>query len=286
MNVVSRRALGPLLIGLGTLAAVQSADASAHRSRRHSGHRERSAAAASTPDCPATSARNTRVAAASAATSTMNAQAAALAVVPKAPPEPMAAALAASRREVPVASVWYDFKGARLGMSLAEWRASPFPGAGAPMASAECSDTTGSRVLVDEADKRMGVVECRYAAAGAPARIPLGERYGATDYDYAFIDGKLFRVTVRAGLEAQGDVNQGLIAKWGQPTSEARETSHNEAGAAVARRIAIWSNPVATIRFEAPDDRLDELAVSYVDTAAVARIEQAERGAHPAASVM
>jgi hypothetical protein len=173
--------------------------------------------------------------------------------------------------------VWYDFKGAKLGMTLADWKALPFPGGGAPQAAAQCSDDPAARIYLSDTERRLGIVQCRYAAGEAQAKIPLGDRWATADYGFAFLDGKLFRITVRASLDAQTDVDEGLVAKWGKPTSETSGATQTEAGGSLTHKVKTWINPAASIVLQTPGDRLDELSVAYSDLGAVARLEAAEQ---------
>ncbi len=263
MSVSILRRAGALALTLG-LVTGQAGAATHHRHHGRSGHHALARAQA----------RATKTAVAASAPKP---------VVASAPnPRPISAPSAASA--LAAAVVWYDFKGARLGMSLADWKAMAPVAAGA---AAECSDAAGSRMFLSDAEKGAGIVRCQYSAAGATAPIPLGSRFTSRDYTFAFLEGRLFRIVLRAPLEARDDVAPGLEARWGKPSSQAQDTTQTEAGGTLVHQVSTWLNPAAAIVLETPADRLDELSVTYLDRAAERSLEEApQKAPAQSASVM
>jgi len=228
-------------------------------------------------------------------------------------------ALAASRHDksttVPVTQpipspTYYDFKGARLGMSLTDWRSLPFPGGvqtvqiqnGAnltyheemprPICSSDATSAgySGSFHLND-IETQLGVVSCIYMQTDflgtglSESNTPIGESY-ANPVVYYFLDGQLYKISITAQSDLLDDVISGLRAKFGEPASSVNDTTQNKAGATFPHLKRIWTNPVAQIVVETPWSRIDDLNATYTTTEGALRISAARRAAHPDADKM
>lgn len=213
----------------------------------------------------------------------------------------------AATKAAPAPSVYYDFKGARLGMALSEWKALPAPVVESSYTSKMegplqvwCTSDVGSDGkslsgigYPSKVEQSLGVVICRYGrlfSSGSyrsvsPAIIKIGQLM-ATDVEYKFLDGRLYQIDITGSDGLLSEVMDGLTAKFGPPTSEINDTTQNRAGATFPHTVKVWTNPVATIRVESPWTRIDNLNVNYSDVAAIARVNAAEKAANPAADKM
>jgi hypothetical protein len=198
-------------------------------------------------------------------------------------------------------AVYYDFKGARLGMSLNEWRALSVPArvsniagssiqAGAVRSVCMGDPDAGSSVFGfrSNAETKANVVICGYSypetigtyTSWMPASIPIGE-FSASDVEYKFLDGALYEISITGNEALIDEVMSGLRAKWGEPTTVVNDTTQNKAGATFPHTVKTWVNPVALIRVEAPFTRIDNLNVTYDTTAGLAKITEIEKSQNP-----
>jgi hypothetical protein len=207
-----------------------------------------------------------------------------------------------------VPSVFYDFKGARLGMTLEEWKALEMP----PMSDMSYASKTrgpmGRYCSTDKqpdgkpmtafytstVEKSLGVVECAYGQFNqiTSSYVSFDEAYikiGSFITDqvtYKFLDGKLYEINIGGSDNLLSEVMDGLTAKWGPPTSVINDTTQNRAGATFPHTVKVWLNPVASIRVESPWTKINNMNVTYSDLAALARISEADRKANPSADKM
>lgn len=204
------------------------------------------------------------------------------------------------------ANVYYEFKGARLGMSLAEWKAAPASVWSAPIAAvrygpsqAVCSGdqaTSGRFGLSLErsrAEEASNVVVCTYGrqAIGMAFKpwmnvpISIGE-FATREVRYKFLEGRMYEISIVTHTNLLKDVLDGLTAKWGKPDSVMNDTTQNRLGATFPHTIQLWANPVATVRLESPTRRIDELNVTYVTVDGAAKIRAVEKTINPDANKM
>lgn len=214
------------------------------------------------------------------------------------------AAAGAPLAKVPV---YFDFKGSRLGMSLSEWKALPLPVrseregsqryspvqivcSGDPVAS----QRPGMVFERSRAEQAANVLECAYArqhlgwGLGAWRRVPIhiGITYAASEIAYKFLDERLYQVTIISGTYLLADVDDGLTAKWGEPSTVLHDTMQNKAGATFPHLVKTWANSVATIQLEAPYSRIDDLKVTYETVEGSAKIRSVEKAINPDAEKM
>ena len=203
--------------------------------------------------------------------------------------------------------VYYDFKGARLGMTRAEWQAltppvdpNSYVGSSEGPLKVFCTDTlgrdgkpvSGSGYLTDT-EKSLGVVICRYGrlftvgnySSVSPATVKIGQ-FGSSDVDFKFLGGRLYEVSITGHKNLFGDVMDGLKAKFGEPDLDVNDTTQNKAGATFPHTVKTWINPVASITVETPFTKIDDLNVLYLDAGAAKRISDAEKALHPDAEKM
>jgi hypothetical protein len=194
----------------------------------------------------------------------------------------------------------YDFKRARLGMSLEEWRALPVPaqdppsfsmiknGPVRPICGTDAPDAY--QFSAYGAERSAGVLVCGYAyqetiGSSSPswdaATIPIGKEHGTNEVRYKFLDGRLFEISVGGSTYLLSDIVDGLTAKWGQPDRTINDTTQNKAGATFPHTEQYWENPAATIHLESPYTRIDNLNVTYLTTAGAARLNAVEKALNP-----
>lgn len=199
--------------------------------------------------------------------------------------------------------VYYDFKGARLGMPVAQWKALEPPAAPAVYVSKYdgplivwCSNSVhpdgkpvSETFFLNPVEKSLGIVACSYGRMSrivgtsffSPASIKIGQ-FAASNVEYKFLNGLLYQIDITGHKNLLSDVMDGLTAKFGPPTTEINDTTQNKAGASFPHTVQTWINPVATIRVETPWTRIDNLNVSYSLNAAMEQIVAAEKAANPA----
>ncbi len=222
---------------------------------------------------------------------------------------PAAAAPAAKPAAKAAPAVYYDFKGARLGMTLDEWKAvtPPLSTSAASFGGKDdgperiwCSndkmpdgkEITGEFYLSD-AEQALGVVACKYArltGSGSyhfltSSYVKIGE-YISNDVDYKFLDGKLYEINITGSDNLLSDIMDGLTSKFGQPTTSVNDTTQNKAGATFPHTEKTWLNPVASIHLETPYTKINNLNVTYMAMEPITRIAAKKRELHPASDKM
>ena len=199
----------------------------------------------------------------------------------------------------PVPAVWYDFKGARLGMTMDEWRAVAPPALAMPVEAPPqiiCSnepdnkDKIGLHIYQSDDDRKIGVVECQYFVERQyiglrSAYLKVGDG-GSEDISYKFLDGKLYSIVILSSDNLLSGIVEGLNAKFGPPTSVVNDTTQNKAGATFPHAVKLWENPVAIIRLEAPYSKIDNMSVTYYTVEGLNKYSTAEKVLHPAADKM
>lgn len=201
----------------------------------------------------------------------------------------------------------YDFHGARLGMTVDQWRSVPVPAFAANSVFVR-ADAPQPRCLGDEIDGRpietmlsptnrisrtraeegAKVLVCRHmfwgdtgASAGLwQSAIRITKGYTA-QVDYKFLDGRLYEIYVVTNAGALDDVLGSLRAAWSKPDRVVNDKVRNKAGVAVPHTVQTWSNPVAEIRLETPMAVTYDLSLKYVAKSGVAQIRRMDRMKHP-----
>jgi len=181
----------------------------------------------------------------------------------------------------------YDFRGAALGMSLAQLRASAFPDASwQPRAKLFCSSDKESKnsstgiwfYLEDDAEKAVGVIQCEYFRPQSfflhsweKADMVVGGG-SAKHIIYAFVPDphdhvvRLYSISVHADTGGASSAMEGLREKFGAPTTSTSDVIQNRMGAKFDHTLAMWANPLSTIFFENPSGDVDTMAIIYSET--------------------
>ena len=227
-------------------------------------------------------------------------------------PQKKVAPKPASAKAEPVRpSILYDFKGARLGMTLAEVKALPLPPEGnssiyeskyikyGPQGFICSSDQYAngkqpSGFYLGETERVLGVVACQYGRVSAVTKdyasihgstIAIGG-FVVSDVRYKFMDGRLYEISITGSKNALVDVLDGLNAKFGAPDKVVEDTTQNKAGATFPHSTHTWKNPAASITVEAPWTRIDNMNVIFLSTEGANRLAAKSQELHPSASKM
>jgi hypothetical protein len=207
-------------------------------------------------------------------------------------------------------NVYYDFKGARLGMTLAEVKALPAPTNPPYQAASSVSEYGPERFFcsgetlsdgkeatgfyLSKTEEALGVVECKYAREWKIGRdyttldesaIGIGS-FQTSDVTYGFLDGRLYQISIGGHTNLLSEVIDGLTTKFGEPDKVVNDTTQNKAGATFPHTEQTWINPVASITVESPWTKIDNMHVSFLTSEGAARIVAKEKELNPSAAKM
>ena len=183
-----------------------------------------------------------------------------------------------------VAPVEYDFRGAKLGMLLQDFRSLPFPDSYKRSARALCTNdaeraTNGVFLYVNDYEKAAGVVKCGYFEVGTilkdwwrDTQVSVGTSgFASSDLRYSFvadpIDGvlKLYSISLTTNSNAEQSAVEGLSEKFGPPTLRINDTVQNRMGASFPRTTTTWANSLSAILVESPSFKIDEMTILYTE---------------------
>jgi hypothetical protein len=163
-----------------------------------------------------------------------------------------------------------EFKGAELGMTLADWKAQPFPGHAQTAVSPVCSDDPKAARLdmaITPAETQAGVVACTYVygpANGDGPRhpVPMDDRLTADHVLYKFRDGRLISIRYLVTIDAFDDIVARLDALTGAHGTVQRDLMKAGSGAKLARVRMDWTTPMGRIELSDPASRANRLSVT------------------------
>jgi hypothetical protein len=203
----------------------------------------------------------------------------------------------------------YDFQGARLGMTIQEWRALPLNMSSEPLdmvgyeregePQAWCEGDPKPKAKVKElprptkyqGEAELGVVACQYVVPvsvasirmwkGMPMRVGKGS---VSDVTYKFMDGKLYQIDVRGpGLFSAAP--DGLESRWGKATGGTSEDYVNGFGAVSRESKWNWKSGSNSIELIYPAGRRQAPILIYQDDAQAERVEAWRDAANPTVSM-
>ena len=180
------------------------------------------------------------------------------------------------------APVPFDFKGTQLGSTVAEFRALPTQSGQYGPRRAVCTGEPGAMNWLEPLppEKEIGVTMCgrveNIGGSWARAWVELTPEYSAAE-EYSFYHDRLFQIAVYPDLVALRVVEDGLIAKFGQPNRIEQGTFQTESGALFPQRVLTWTRGAQVIRMEAPALNTRKMQVLYLDTAITRAVETAVR---------
>ncbi len=199
----------------------------------------------------------------------------------------------------------YDFRGAKLGMTLSEFKAMPFPdpdsrtlGSYANEATLVCTGDQVSHgydpVAVGREDAAAGAITCawmlppnqaHYRHSWERAYIEVGE-YSSLDVDYRFAplapgEPPLLRqVAITLSTKAFGKIVEGLRGRFGEPADTVNGEVKNGLGNTFSSSTVQWKNPVSSLTVIERVGKIDQMGMVYTHTATDAafkgRIETAK----------
>lgn len=152
-----------------------------------------------------------------------------------------------------------QFKGARLGMTIAQWKALPYPGGASTHVETACVDSPNR-----SADPGARVVVCSYVTRYGRIELPQSFAFTATrlarDPSYAFVDGKLARIEFQTSIDAFDELDARFATLYGH--GQDGQTLRDQ-HADVARVQKIWRTPGGTVRIIDPSPRPSLLSVQF-----------------------
>lgn len=174
----------------------------------------------------------------------------------------------------------FEFRGARLGMTIEEFEALPALGT---IRLSEYNER-GKKLRVglltlcapekDRVNAQIGVVECK--RAGDDPFTPQRYRYIYTSISYKFgpdADGakRLFSILIITGRDNQSEAVSGLRTKWGDGKLET-STVTNGLGQPLPKTTEAWRRANGTIELESPCGSVTTICMTYSDTGLVASL--------------
>lgn len=182
-----------------------------------------------------------------------------------------------------------EFRGARLGMSQAEWKALPVPEQVMRPAEPRCSDEDPTAIWARQLPESVaaGIVSCVYVSR--EGGYATGQKLGSselTSVEYLFQGGKLYAISMIGVDLAAPALAQALRDKYGPPTSTGEGEVTNRAGNTVRQTTTTWKAGGQTIGILAPSLRLDRFSALISDDAAWAAAEAAKKRARGAADTI
>lgn len=146
-----------------------------------------------------------------------------------------------------------DFLGARLGMTLQDWKAVPTPRGAGPDAVAICTDQDKTVRIpgypLSAEDVRSGTVVCAYKARFGQDvlrhSVDIDPNFRAHDLAFVFRRGHLDEIRFTAAEEAYGDLRQtlGLRGEAAGPRDLGRGLRHIRTWRAPGARVTIGPGP-------------------------------------------
>lgn len=163
-----------------------------------------------------------------------------------------------------------EFKGSELGMSLADWKAAPFPGRAADPVSTICSDdpaSAASGLTATPAQTQRGEIVCTYISKGLAGdasweAVPISDHLLAYHVLYSFRSGRLTGISYQTSTDAFDDVVARIKAQLGPSSDVERDVVHTRWGAGLPRVKMVWRTPTASAQLVDPTTRPDRLSVT------------------------
>lgn len=187
------------------------------------------------------------------------------------------ASMASSTMAADTASQAFEFRGARLGMSIEEFEALP------ALSTARLSEygPRGKKLREglltrcapdkDKINNQLGVVEC--SRAGDDPFTPQQYRYAYTAISYKFgpdASGvkRLFSILVITPRDNYAEALSGVRSKWGNGTTVA-STATNGLGQPLPKATETWRKPKGTVELETLCGDVTTICLTYTDTGLV-----------------
>ncbi|SMP71981.1 hypothetical protein [Noviherbaspirillum suwonense] len=181
----------------------------------------------------------------------------------------------ASEKKAPAYGEIFDFRGIKLGMTQAEFKAAEIPKEAVPSApiqipgmrqqvvssKAECTNDEGAAdtVKLFVRDKDIGVTECAWVIreesySTSARKSPLyAAGAGVKDYRFRFIalpgeEPKLFSIELETRANRHQELVDALTTKFGPPAESENGTVQNRMGATFENNTVVWENATGQIK--------------------------------------
>ncbi|QUD89520.1 hypothetical protein [Phenylobacterium montanum] len=157
-----------------------------------------------------------------------------------------------------------QFDGARLGMTLDQWKALPFPGVAPANLLRVCTpDLASSRAAAAGPSRQ---VECSYATRYGPETLvqsfPLTKRFLARAPHYFFSQNRLVKIEFRTSVDAFDDVVAQFQKQYGAASRTSRDDVRAGDGLALPRVRVLWRLRKGTVEVTDPSSVPNLLEVS------------------------
>jgi hypothetical protein len=204
-------------------------------------------------------------------------------------PQPKAKAAAPAPKAAARPAIPYDFKSISLGISVAEFKAKPYPETdrgssispvctGDIVAQQFSAPSDPREVRVYDLDKELGVVKCIFwgpTTIGGTTRsysekqfLRLGGGiYGSYTYEFEFYPDdagvpRLYKIVLPSNVDALPDILPALTQKFGSPRVVPGQMQ-TRAGATFDKSSYYWDNGVSRILLETRFTAVDDLVIIY-----------------------
>ena len=193
----------------------------------------------------------------------------------------------------------FDLRGFRLGMTLAEFRSTPYPDPGKYKGvHVKCSDDRESKrskvpltLKPYGIEAKVGLVRCNHYHDHKTLELPWVEEatlnvagvqvYMTFDF---YRDPKapsilrLFRINIKSNMQHWGRLWSAYNTKFGQPTDIVKSVVQNSYGTSFNKIVAFWVRDGSSIMLESHDVKIYLIRIVYMfDTVADYFFKQIER---------
>ena len=212
------------------------------------------------------------------------------------------AQVAASTASASTTDVPFDFRGAKLGMTLADFRAMPFPdpesrSLGAGLAKTVKLVCTGDQlgetydpIYVSPIEASVGAIDCawmlppdakRYQFTWTRAYVDVGE-YTSIHVEYRFAPSAsgelaLRQIAISLSTKAFQETVAGLRTRFGAPAAEVQGKVQNGIGNSFDSTTVEWKNSVSSLVVIERAGTINEMGMLYtnipLDTAFRAKVK-------------
>lgn len=161
-----------------------------------------------------------------------------------------------------------EFRGARLGMTIEDWKSLPFPGKSSDPVSRTCKNGPAGIIgagLSGESSKPTAPVEiCSYASPDETDKsFTLTKTYLVRRPQYDFVNGQLSKIEFHSSINAFNDVMALLDGTYGPATQTLRDSVKVVDGFDMPRVQMIWRRTNGTIQLVDPSSTPAQLVVRF-----------------------
>jgi hypothetical protein len=166
-----------------------------------------------------------------------------------------------------------DFEGARLGMTIAAWKALPYPGRSKAHVIAACSDDPSAVIrdalTAESGRRRGGAIVCAYITHyGQKVLVQpfaLTKVYFARTPLYEFVGGKLSKIAFRTSIDAFNDLMARLQSRYGPVNQTVRDEVNLRDDLRVPGVKEIWRRSDGMIDIDDPSASApNDLTVQFI----------------------